>query len=108
MSTAPTPGPWYLDTRQEEEGFLQIRTSHADYQGGRAMNWIADIAYENGYRADEENLANARLVAASPSLLAALKAVLIAAELDDWGSKLLLGQVREAITQADPDWFGQP
>lgn len=56
-----TPGPWEIAEQSESHDMIQIETSD-----GYA---VADVRNRNGF---PQNLANARLIAAAPDLLAAL------------------------------------
>ena len=61
---SPTPGPWAIN---EGDGMAIAKVSH--------FAITAPCTAAIGSLSSDENLANARLVAASPDLLAALKAV---------------------------------
>lgn len=105
MSTTPkhTPGPWYvvLDDREDADGkFL-----HADVHGPSTSYELACITVGLGAVGSNEELraeleANAHLIAAAPSLLAACKMVDAAFnaevdKLDAWDA------VRLAIAEAE-------
>ena len=91
MST-PTPGPWSTDTA----GCARVVVVHH----GPWSEIIADVfAYPHDAR---NRNANARLMAAAPDLLAALReceGVLTAFRYED-GNENLLGKIRAAIAKA--------
>jgi hypothetical protein len=69
-----TPGPWHLGSHGEQYNFAHVRAGSDD-----SAETIAEVfgLYINTGRAgqkNEEAIANARLIAAAPELLAALKA----------------------------------
>lgn len=57
-----TPGPWHVS----DEGTLVIRDDM----------WFSHVASNIGYPTDDEDAANANLIAASPELLSALQQLL--------------------------------
>ena len=70
---AHTPGPWYSWLPRDCDGGCRtIRTekgrAHGTYYG-------TELASTHGLANDEEDKANARLIAAAPGLLEALKAL---------------------------------
>lgn len=68
-TTGPTPGPWVVDTARRARGYMTA-IFHSDTA-------VADIPCINGDpSADAEATANARLIAAAPDLLAALRETL--------------------------------
>jgi hypothetical protein len=84
MSKAHTPGPWI---EQEEVGFVEIHPAH---------NELFTVAHVKGFDMHEAR-ANARLIAAAPELLEALKAVALwmGKDIEDWPS------VQQAIAKAE-------
>jgi hypothetical protein len=87
-----TPGPW--ETFKEHN----VRDVH-DHRGvatcgGYSQNWNEDIVYQ-------ENIANARLIAAAPELLEAAKKM-VAIECNVFGVDLSpLDELKEAIKKAE-------
>jgi hypothetical protein len=85
--TEHTPSPWNVEECHNIDGskFLTING-----QGPHGA-WLADIqaGLINGHPADvtEKHLANARLMAAAPELLEALRNLLATAEFVDAGNK---------------------
>ena len=73
MNAAHTPGPWKVETAQR--GFV-IAATHIDYD----MAVVRDVGNEN-------NEANAHLIAAAPDLLEAAKLVVAWYEAEDDHSK---------------------
>ena len=73
MTPTHTPGPWELEHCRNEDGSKFITINGRGPHGA----WLADIQAGNidGKPADvtETHLANARLIASSPDLLAALE-----------------------------------
>lgn len=62
----PTPGPWKVDNRSKSE--LRVITDYPD------ETFIADLCLSGAPEDEIEQVrANARLIAAAPELLAALK-----------------------------------
>ena len=82
MNTKHTPGPWDLNETQ--------RGTYI-YQGG-TENCIAEIYAD----VNEDQAANARLIAAAPELLEALLALLPGAEAMGWSTE----KARVAINKA--------
>lgn len=74
MSTSHTPGPWRLDTWKYADG-RELLTVQTDVDAIAQVSnlWVPDV------RAAEQE-SNARLIAAAPEMLAALKAGLGLAE----------------------------
>jgi hypothetical protein len=64
-----TPGPWKADDKGKAV-FIPLRAHHCEQLGIQ----VGFVSWED----DKESLANARLIAAAPELLEALK------ELDSW------------------------
>lgn len=63
-----TPGPWTLDTERTDDGTYFIQNSF-----GREGFAVAEVY---GLQGDPESHANARLIAAAPEMLAALRTAL--------------------------------
>lgn len=87
-----TPGPWELD--QDEQPFVYPAV------GGRMI-----AACNMQQRGMEENVANARLIAAAPELLAAAKRILHhdehcgAGDCDQWAE--VIAQLRAAVLKGE-------
>ncbi len=88
MQTTHTPGPWYasLDGLNADGGIRQART-----------NKIVASGIEVGL---EEGIANARLIAAAPDLLAALELAIPMIDRYAAGSATVLDTMRSAIAAA--------
>lgn len=82
MPTAHTPGPWHADVDCFETA-VAIRTANGGYI---AETWpqVDDFPPGKGIEYDAEGVANARLIAAAPQLLDALRDVM--ASLIDGGA----------------------
>lgn len=91
MSAQHTPGPWFY--RKGDEWSHSVVTHHGLLPDGSMNCW--SIACINKRR-EPEHEANARLIAAAPELLVALRDV--AAGYND--PELFLPQVRAAIAKA--------
>ena len=96
MQTTHTPGPWTIEK--------STRTDHHIIAGRR---WIATASNHDFHPTQEENertIANARLIAAAPDLLAALEALVGEADLGevdlDDDDRAKLEQARAAIAKA--------
>jgi hypothetical protein len=77
-----TKGPWEIVPYSYEEERLQIVSEYQELGGGkRRANWIAECDLQDD---QEENKANARLIAAAPELLTELKWAL--ERLEQWSS----------------------
>ena len=77
-ATRHTPGPWGIRQKESIEGNALLITASQDGGrtfGGHIVTSMADPARYNGCRnfSPEEQIANAKLMAAAPDLLAALK-----------------------------------
>ncbi len=90
-----TPGPWTATKQTERCTYIAANTK------------IADV-YSTAFRDFENEAANARLIAAAPELLAALKALLeacyaadAAEELDERVHGGLMDAARDAIAAAE-------
>lgn len=70
ITSQPTPGPWEVVRHFHIDGELWLSVNqHADAHGMK--EWVAEVKYLT--TEPERQLANARLIAAAPDLLAALK-----------------------------------
>jgi hypothetical protein len=69
-----TPGPWSVAPYPEGAELLEVVADYSELPGGRkSAHWIAELD-AGGIDDDREtNAANARLIAAAPELLEALK-----------------------------------
>lgn len=107
----PTPGPWYVedmrDFKRENPQWGQPAYEHGGYMVFSPdcdSHPVADCSGNHTCRDEEECEANARLIAAAPDLLAALRwAISIIGHPDDPGTKALVeiadkaeGRTREA------------
>jgi len=71
-----TPGPWYASLpRQCSSGCRRIRTEKGRRHGGY---FGTELAHTDGLADDDEDKANARLIAAAPDLLSALRGLISA------------------------------
>lgn len=93
-SVAHTPGPW---TRTRGE---QFRHDHSRGVRGPDGTYVAAALDFNRSDRDEECEANARLIAAAPDLLSALKNLLQVCE-DERESDDMLQDSRAAIAKAE-------
>lgn len=98
-----TPGPWTLLPEEADKDYLRIRGTRL---GGRyKVANVHHIRYEGAHavvreRDDAESIANARLIAAAPELLAALKAIVDCA---GPGAGPEIGLALDAIQKATGD-----
>lgn len=77
MNTQHTPGPWEIKLSQDDEGTLcDIGVPDKIARCGQHVCSIHGWGFD--YKADKEQQANARLIAAAPDLLASLDASTIA------------------------------
>ena len=65
MKIKHTPGPWKVNKK--------VKTSIEQEKAGQGMNIICECQDPDGERTTEEDKANARLIAAAPDMLEALK-----------------------------------
>lgn len=108
QDSRPTPGPWLLEEHgRDPEGAVTVygRFTIPDGRGKGEliMPAVAKCAITTRWAPDEEDWANARLIASAPDLLEALERVL--GELLSTGrtSRLIeeaIGQARDAIEKA--------
>lgn len=73
MEQKHSPGPWELREFTNEDGYVLYEFS----QKGRYGGFVATIDTGLGNLCEDENHANAHLIAAAPDLLEACKAALI-------------------------------
>lgn len=87
-NTKHTPGPWWVD----DNGC--VAAGHGDT--------YETIAIMHDWQGDSEREANARLIAAAPELLEALRAVLDEIDENECGQSLSvrIGKARAAIAKA--------
>lgn len=94
MTTKHTPGPWNLSANEDGRTYVEASNDTAD-----------DIAALLMDHDQQQNAANARLIAAAPDLLAACKAILARFELEPAGSVFpaaaLQTDLRAAIAKAE-------
>lgn len=78
MNTEHTQGPWSLETIETSSGIChKIGPFPPSREGGRLRHACLYADYPSDHNpADQELLANARLIAAAPELLEALKTCL--------------------------------
>jgi hypothetical protein len=99
-----TPGPWVAEDHSVtdlEDGLAVIAVfpEHPRDTPTRGMvAWLGD--HGANFQAPETRAANARLIAAAPDLLAALKALLDKADLNDWNQEAYEA-AEAAIAKAD-------
>lgn len=75
MNTTHTPGPWEVKLSQDDEGTLcDIGVPDAIARCGQHVCRIHGWGFD--YKADKEQQANARLIAAAPELLTGCEAAL--------------------------------
>lgn len=90
MSAAHTPGPW--------------RVTGPNVRAGDALLAMVTDHWANEKTPDAEKMANARLIAAAPELLAALHALVGEADLGeidhDDDTRALIERARDAIERA--------
>ena len=73
-----TPGPWeVLPESDSHEGPLNIVSEYEEKGGRASANWIAECDLQSD---EAQNRANARLIAAAPDLLEALRASVAATD----------------------------
>ncbi len=72
--TRHTPGPWHADYHRHGDVYIVTGKDHSDIAHGTNIN---------GSRSLAEQLANMRLIAAAPELLAALHRLLDDPQADD-------------------------
>jgi hypothetical protein len=91
-----TPGPWQTDLAEDREGGISI-DSH-DYRVATAHRRLGHGVHD-GHR---QQVANARLIAAAPELLAALRDVTDCLESYKTSKgSALIGRARNAILKAE-------
>lgn len=73
-----TPGPWSV-RRRGPHAYHVARVTQTEF--GRETRFVADVCFAQP-KIDGEQEANARLIAAAPDMLAALRAMLRVAEAD--------------------------
>ena len=95
MTTTHTPGPWTIEADPDKAGLHPL---HDNRYVGSERGWVCAL------RDQPEQAADARLIAAAPDLLAALKAA--SGNIDDCGMSLeaygnLIDQIDAAIAKAE-------
>lgn len=107
MQSSFTPGPWTLLPEEADKDYLRIRGTRL---GGRyKVANVHHIRYEGAHavvreRDDAESMANARLIAAAPELLEALKAcaaVCAGETMNKRGLVSALEQARAALAKCE-------
>ena len=92
METKHTPGPWFMETWSKFNGEQVTQVSAFSEYGNRTMQAIVNSGNSE---------ANARLIAAAPDLLEALKEIVSAADGDGWNQlDAGLRKARAAIAKA--------
>jgi hypothetical protein len=101
-NATPTPGPWTLEESTPGDGHHFIRGADGSYVVYPDDGWNSD------YRDYATRLANARLIAAAPEMLAALKALVGEVELKNnlsdegaWSGCDQMERARAAIANAE-------
>lgn len=90
-----TPGPWRVSEKRGD--LIDIRHENNE-PGAMSLNLAQVVARQSWLREAE---ANARLIAAAPELLEALRDLLIrTSELDEYGEDYIFTKARQAITKA--------
>ena len=90
-----TPGPWRVSEKRGD--LIDIRHENNE-PGAMSLNLAQVVARQSWLREAE---ANARLIAAAPELLEALRDLLIrTSELDEYGEDCTFAKARAAINKA--------
>ena len=98
-----TPGPWeVLPESDSHEGTLNIVSEYEEKGGRASANWIAECDLQSD---EAQNRANARLIAAAPELLDALRELIAAGDYcittdDDAKAMLRFGDAHKAARAA--------
>lgn len=87
MNTKHTPGPWHLGKRAAAKAIYGDKGEEVCQMLGH-------------FNADDENLANARLIAAAPELLEALQVIASQSLGDDWTAEQAITFVKEHARSA--------
>ena len=97
-----TKGPWQLLPEECDFPYIRVRGTSL---GGRfkIANVLTPVYDGAGEREAKETLANARLIAAAPELLAALQDMLCGPYLDSPAVKLRRAKAHAAIAKATGD-----
>lgn len=101
-----TPGPWEIDTVTRPAEICTIH--HVPPQGEEKQRWVYVRGAIGYWEADaNEQLANARLIAAAPDLLQAAKAVVERWDSPRWKEQehtgTFIDKLRAAIAKAEGD-----
>lgn len=94
-----TDGPWHVFDNREDKGFERCDVARM----GVGSKLHADVAHcyaHSSDRTDEETLANCKLIAAAPDLLAALNEVMPLIRFTDDDGWNAVKRARAAITKA--------
>ena len=97
MSTKHTPGPWATDEADHDEPYQDIKIKAGKHRTVCTV-WIDDAPVRD-FNAEQD--ANARLIAAAPELLEALKELMVAADRVSAEPVTWLGKARAAIAKAE-------
>lgn len=90
-----TPGPWRILECQNDHEAFSIESEE------KLIGWVANSLDRVGDEyTSASDLANARLIAASPELLAALELINVDKDGDGFVCREGMGQVRQAIAKA--------
>ena len=101
MTTQHTPGPWRAETNRSPLTITRELDHLPAAQGGhRQFRDIAEVYVEDKGDGAPEDYANARLIAAAPELLEALKELMVAADRVSAEPVTWLGKARAAIAKA--------
>ena len=95
-----TPGPWEVEpySDESEEPINIVSEFKALPDGRKSANWIAECILEDDV---EENRRNARLIAAAPELLDALKEMVKDRIEDGYSEDPLVKMCEDAIKKAE-------
>ena len=93
-----TPGPWSQSHRRGSDGLYSTQVFDADGQSIATLEWHA-VLIEGGVRTDRAE--NARLIAAAPDLLAAVRRLVAAYYSADTAEGADISEYEAAISDAE-------